>query len=233
MDRHPKVGVPAGNLDFHLLRKLRRLEAPLSRAPQPTTHLAVFMAKAMTVHEAATRLGVPVSHVYSWLRNHGEPRPPSVSSYLDARLVRRLLGPELMAALVDEEALPPPPPRVTSQDLALQHAAALFGRPIKSLKPAPRERPRRGVEPGRQRTDWDWYLIDPESRRQWVDAGIADHDARSAACFAQAGLGPDDLDKRVKGERLIERYWAGQPATSIVALVKAARTRQRRQRDTA
>jgi hypothetical protein len=119
-----------------------------------------------------------------------------------------------------------------SQDEQIRREAAeMFGVPPEDIK-LPRQAPprRSGPRPsprGGQPDSWARNLIDPESKRAWMDAGLGPDDGDRAQRCAEAGLSLEDLLLRIEGRRVGERIRGGGESIHwVAALVAEYKQRQ-------
>lgn len=208
------------------------------------------MAK-IRVYELAKELGVSTEVVLTRLNNMGE-FGRSAASVVDAAVVRRLAeslesNPPARRrpgrprpghnpfSSYDGIALRRPaaaaPVPISQEERTRREAAEMFGVPPEDIKLARQAPPRRsGPRPsprGRQPDSWARNLIDPESKKAWMDAGLGPDDGDRAQRCADAGLTPADLLLRVEGRRVGERIRGGGESIHwVAALVAEYKQRQ-------
>jgi hypothetical protein len=181
-----------------------------------------------TVHALAGELGITVSQLLRRLDALGERRAPSVASAVSeaaARLLRAEFSRHAEDAAALRRQLPEPPSRALSDPGGASRALAaeIFEKPARTLLPA--QRPGRGRSPStagggsRSYSDWDYYLITPEERSAWEQAGV--DNPRLACELAVARIWPERLSRKLQGVPVIERLLAGE---SVAMILRRARS---------
>jgi hypothetical protein len=175
------------------------------------------------VHDLAKEL--PSACILTWLKELGH-FVKSAASTVEPPVVQALMAAyergELRVARPTSKPRPggnPFRPRPHA-DKNLIDAAAMFGVPVEDLKPARAERPgKRGryasAESRRPIDEWTNLLFSVDEKREWMLAGLDEHDSRLAQQCIDAGLTPDDLQRRVDGVKVAARLRGGESLSSV------------------
>lgn len=113
-------------------------------------------------------------------------------------------------------------------DPNLIEAARIFGVSPSSLRSTegPKSLRPRPTKSGTHELDrWDELLMDRRDRKEWIDAGLGDHDARIADSCRSYGITPNDLSLVVEGRPVWDRLRSNESITIIADMIRVQKER--------